>query len=112
MDAVQICRMKLEVPREIKRQVELGASYIAGLIIKRPTQAAPLGGETTCRAVRFRQQPPDAGADLGPGEVVLVQRLDLRHREGLLHRLGRVHHGRAATHGGGSSSSSSSTGEM
>lgn len=52
-----------------------------------------MGGACTCRAVRLGQQPPDAGAHPGPGEVVLVQRLDLRHREGFLHGAGRVHHG-------------------
>lgn len=54
----------------------------------------------TCRAVRFRKQPPDAGAELGPVEVVLVQRFDLRHRGDLVHGAGRVLHGRAAPHGG------------
>ncbi|TNN37721.1 hypothetical protein EYF80_052118 [Liparis tanakae] len=37
--------------------------------------------------------PPDAGAGLGPGEVVPVQRFDLRYRDGLLRG---VHHHRAA----------------
>lgn len=53
---------------------------------------------STCRAEGFGQQPADTGADLCPVEVVLVQRLDLRHREGLPH--GRVDHGRAEPHGG------------
>lgn len=64
------------------------------------------GGGRTCRAEPLGQQPPDAGADLGPAEVVLVQRFDLRQGGDLVHRAGRVHHGRAgphAGHGGGGS---------
>lgn len=66
-----------------------------------PRTCRPPAG--TCAPERGPQHPRQAGRRLGPREIVLVQRLDLRHQEGPPQRPGpggrRLHHGAAGAAG-------------
>ncbi len=50
----------------------------------------------TCIAVRFRQKPPNTGADFSSGQIILIQWLNIRDHESLPHCI-RVHHSRSKT---------------
>lgn len=54
----------------------------------------------TCIAVRFRQKPPNTGADFGSGQIILIQWLYIRDHKSLPHCI-RVHHSRSKTDGPG-----------
>lgn len=50
----------------------------------------------TCIAVRFRQKPPNTGADFSSGQIILIQWLNIRDHKNLPHCI-RVHHSRSRT---------------